>query len=338
MKLVSAKALMVPQISMEPLTILNKVMYPYLVRDRFNYLNKNSAILFAEPKVNLPSPLLLTNVQCALRVRGREIISQARNKKIAFVADNHTDCLSALYALVQELSDPEQLTVYTEEPLDLKIPCKLVLTEDILEDLNENLYERVVFGFSGSSLFEPEIMNPVFKNYAWMDGIRNSLGYALSNSKENLLRKEVEGYSNLLQIPVETFSDLSFLFNFGCKWSLIQDLPNLYLFGSRNKNKGIHFFDSLDIQRYALFNFESFKGNNTIRYRSPLRQYLYDCTGERSWLTRTEKYDPYRLPISEDPVIRVRTNQGIQLFKSNAGECSPCYKRLSMKIRESFRK
>ena len=338
MKLASAKVLTVPSTDTDPLTILNKVMYPYLVRDRFNYLSSYSNFNF----INLATCPRTVLSSKSLPSRGEDILKKAGNKKIAFIADNHLDTTAALLALYSVLPNPEQLTVFSEDPLDNSvdtvISSRKVVSDAILEDLEEESYGAVVFGFSGSSLFIPELLMPGLKNYSWEDGLMRSLEHSLTEPKKEKCFEAYKGYADYLGLDLRTFGDLGYLFNFGCKWSLIRDLPSLYLYKTRNQNRGIHFYDTPEFEQLSKNIFEESKGNNTIRYRSFLGSYIFEKTGDRSYLTKLEKYDPYRLAVSEDPVIRVRTNTGIKLYKSSADECSPCFKRLSLNIRESFRK
>lgn len=350
---------------LDPLSLVTHVFRGHFLRDRFNILNRYSPFSVSEEADVIPTaftePYVFTDLMDA---RAKQLL--ADNETIVVSWSGGVDSTGVIVALLRNLPENERnriKVICTEQSINegskfykmmLDLGVNVIITTELVDDLGEEDCDVVVSGWCADQLFGSDIhlKNLDLYNKPWIDALNWHISYLygckLSKRSESIIADVYSDYAKQLGVNVEQWCEFAWMFNFGVKYTFVKEHSRLVLGGSPNQDKICPFFDALDFQRYSVSRFPMLRETNMYErrqdYKLPLKQYIFDFSGDRDYLEKKGKVNSWKSQHERNcytngafPVV---TDEGLKLFTNkNAGEeCGTCQSKLTIKVGELFRK
>ena len=157
-------------------------------------------------------------------------------------------------------------------------------TIDLLKYFKDNLWEKVIIQ------------------------ICNSLGYTNIDYYINSFHKYIDYFG----IPIKTFSELSWLLEFGCEWRRTSEFRKIL---SKYPEYRISFYDTTQFEKYALDRFNNVKCGVCFfgpNYKKPFKKIIYKYT-------KDEYYYLYKGKEAYPFINSTHNNKVTLYYKDNTG-------------------
>lgn len=277
------------------LSVTNHLFSNRVCRDRFNLLNRFCNIRFDLTKAD-PFPVPTEkSIESIIDETAQRLI--AENEHITAMWSGGVDSTCMVAALVYNGVSLDRFVVVCsnnsikESPyfydflLQRGVTC--VVTNDIIATIGDFETDCIVNGCCADQLFGHMIhrKNAALYNLEWhraIDKIYNIIHLPLSSTSLEYLCEHWKHYAHALELEVTQFCEWAWLYNFGIRWSLIEDSVPLQFAHAKNKDKFYAFYSGYDFQCWSVGNFENIKKYNQIfdarHYKVPLKEYTYKVT------------------------------------------------------------
>lgn len=347
---------------LDPLSVVSRLWCGWLIRDRFGILNKYSPYRMIDEVDTLPSisdtPLVFSDI---LDEKISSIISE--RERIAVSWSGGVDSTAVVVALLKNLPETEwnRITVVCspssleEAPrfynLLLKSGINVNVSKPLVDAIANVECDAVLSGWCADQLFGSDILARDASLYhkPWLDALKITFDsdfspVRLTEKSFDVLGEIYSDYAKQLGLDISEWCEFSWLFNFGIKFSYIQNAMSFTLHGTQNEGKAVNVFDDFKFQSYAVNNIDQIKTNNgyddPVYYKLPLKQYIHEYTNDDEYFTRKGKRNSWMYTKTRINNIKVLTDVGYKTFKydKDAEELNYGVRQLSYGVGDSFRK
>lgn len=345
----------------DPLSVVSRLWCGWLIRDRFGYLNQYSPYRLSPDSDPIPtvstSPLVFSDI---LDTKISEII--ANYNKIAVSWSGGVDSTAVVVALLRNLPESEydRITVVCsqssleEAPRFYELLTKLGINVNVSSPVAVTLgtidCDVVLSGWCADQLFGSDMLARDASLYhkPWLDALKATFDsdtspLRLTENSFDILAEVYDGYARHLGLDISEWCEFAWMFNFGVKFSYIQNAMSLTLHGTSNAGKAVNVFDAPDFQTYAVTNRDQIKANNgyddPTYYKLPLKQYIHEYTNDDEYFTRKGKRNSWMYTKTRLSDVKVLTEAGIKTFKfAPEDNVEYGFRLLSYAVGDSFRK
>lgn len=360
-KFISAERIYLVDTDMDPLSSINRLFCGWVVRDRFGVLNAHSPYRLSDKADAIPVKFdAYMPLSVILDSVAKKII--ANKERITVSWSGGVDSTAVIVALLRNLKDDERsrLTVVCttsscEEAPNFYLMMRdmglnVIVTEDLMGALRVVEADAITSGWCADQLFGSDIhlSHPGCYGMNWLDALsiiwQRSRGSMLGVSSLSALEDIYQGYANHLGLKLEKFCEFAWLFNFGCKFSYIQNVIKSQLAGHKNQGKSIGFFDDELFQRWSITNFENIRSVDIYQrsqyYKHSLKLYIYEFTNDEEYYRKKTKKNSWGMShIPVDRAVIIGEDGEPKIFKRKDGRSdNPALAELNQSIRQRYLK
>lgn len=324
------------------LSIINRLFCGWIVRDRFNILNKYLPLNMADNKDIIPIPDYKTSIKDIIDTRAQEIL--ALNQPITISWSGGVDSTVILCALLANGIAKDQLTVLHTKTSILeyrwlykelkKEGYRFVQREDLATSFNDVSEGLLITGWCADQLFGSNIhlRNLELYNLPWMDGLKKAIANTsiqVSPRMYTQIEAVWDDYAKQLGFPMEQFCEFAWIYNFGCKWSYVSQDAYLAASTANLRKRIINFFEDKRFESWSVGNYETLRQVNVNKekkfYKKPLKEYIYSYTQDSEYLEHKGKVNSWA--TVSDPADEVRVSvldtEGYHTFKYSGNSYTP---------------
>ena len=325
------------KINSEPslIYILTELYRNYLVNDRFGSLNDGSEFYMCGRKDNIFNIQSYIGTEfknmCEWRIKEILNISYSENKPIYIMWSGGCDStlIVSLFGMFLDRNKRKDIIILYDYTGIEKYPQffnKIVKDGFSVLD-TKNDYNKIiepsskgilVSGFNGDEI----IFNRFGYNNSFNDSkisykdkfrrIANSLG---CYKNVDFYLNDIENYSKLLGIDIFSFSDLFYMFEFGCKYSIQKEKLNATL---SNPENHIAFFDTNYFNSYWYYSYYTRERN--FYYRLEWKKIIYEYSKDDWYFLDKNKGIGYICSYQMDSGFFIKDNLGYHHFYRELNE------------------
>lgn len=323
----------------DPFSLLIRIFtHGYILRDRFDIINKYSPYNFTKSKDEIPKPFEeYTSFHEVADKIATEMLS--KYKTIGVSWSGGVDSTTVVCVLLNNLQPSEYNRIKVicsessieEYPLFYRLLNRLnvpiVLTNDMVETMRNIDVDCITSGWCADQLYGHDIhqQNLSLYNKPYMEGIVAIWNQFFPN--DNLSKDEIDSidvlvkeYSSALGLNVEQFCEFAWMYNFGVKMSYVRERLPMHLFGSKNEGKVEHFYHHPLLQRWAMSNFKNIRTHNgykdTVYYKQHAKQYILEFTHDGNYFKNKIKRNSWYMLGELKRGVYVLTDSGLKVFKA----------------------
>lgn len=345
-KVIAARRFTFRDTDLDPFSIVNDMIYPAAVRDRFGILNKYSPFDWSDKVDEIPTAYAESvALGTIMDEHMAEILAKYPSGKIVIAWSGGVDSTALVCAFLQSDAELDRLTVVcTEDSIEeypffyelmKKQGVDVSIVDSVTDELSEIECEVILTGWCADQLFGSDVntRNVILYNEPWVDALRQ---YALEEHKMKLSNRSMEiieavytDYAKKLGFEVEQWCEFLWMMNFGCKWTFVQNETNLSLVGTPNYGKAIAFYEDMKFQRWAVSHFPSLRERNphtnNLNYKKALKQYILNYTADQKYFRNKGKMATRTWHENELDFVSVLTEDGVKKFRAiDHRGCSGC--------------
>lgn len=284
----------------------------------------------------------------------------SKNQQIVVMYSGGVDSTAVLISFMKNLPENEwdRLKIYYDEESiqenpefwriiePTKIQKILLTATEYDETMREDDYDLITSGWCADQLFGSDIhvVVPDAYHMPWIDGVKEAykvkLNLPISDKSLEVIESVYSDYAKTFGVTLNQFCEFAWLFNWAVKWGHVANITNLQLAGSKNSGKGMAFFNTLDFQRWSLGRVDrlhkSHVYRNTILYKRPLKQYIYEYNHINSYYMKKGKLNSMIRAQKAASTLTVLTDQGYKIYSFK--DCGTCRAKLIERTLNVFRK
>lgn len=323
-------------------SVVNRVFCGWVVRDRFNILNKHLPFHMADIADEIPVADGSLEMRDICDSRAQEIL--ALNQPIIISWSGGVDSTAILIALLRNGIKKDQLTILHAPSSINEYPWlykklteegyKFVQREDLASAFNDVTEGLLITGWCADQLFGSNIhlRNLSLYNLPWMDGLRQAIkdrGIRISEKSHEYLEYAWSDYAKQLGFEMTDFCEFAWIYNFGCKWSYVSQDAFLASNLANTRKRIINFFEDIRFQRWAVNNYPNIKEINVNRnskfYKQSLKRYIHEWTNDPDYLLRKGKVNSWAQVKDEVDWNKISTldTDGYHVFKFKGNPANP---------------
>jgi len=354
----------------DPLNLATNLNSNIIIRDPFDMLNKYSEIRMMPGAEEIPTPFgdsfNCVTIAELIDARAHEIVS--KYQRIAVLYSGGVDSTTVMVSLLKALPSNETdrlIVVYDETSIQenpvfwrdyiTKTKCEFVEIHDhITLTIRELDCDVIVSGWCADQLFGSDlhVNNHDLFNVPWLDGLKETYlrnkGILLSDRTLSTVNCLYADYAKTFDIKLDQFCEFAWMINWSFKFSYLRDELNLRLAYSKNANKGLAFFGTMDFRRWSLTRYPKIKDHcgykDSLYYKVPLKTYIIEYNQDAKYYKQKNKVGSIRRVNNYLPEIIVDTDQGYIRFLPASSEISSdltnyqVWRALNAKALQYFRK
>ena len=356
-KVIAARRFALMSSDKDAFSLVNKLIYPAAVRDRFGILNKLSPFDWSDKVDEIPTAFAEdVAIGSIMDEHMAEIMGEHRSGRIVIAWSGGVDSTALICAYLRSGAELDRLTVVcTEDSIEeypfffemmKKQGVDIVITDNVTDELQSIECDLILTGWCADQLFGSDVntRDTSLYNKPWLDALQV---YALKQRRISLAPRSLEvveavysDYAKKLGFPVEQWCEFLWMMNFGCKWTYVQNETNLSLVGSSNYGKAVAFYEDIKFQRWAVSRFPKLRLKNphtcNVFYKKPLKQYILNYTGDQSYYWTKGKMATRVFQDDELEFVNVLTDDGVKSYRVNSNRgCTGCaYQAVANKFRK----
>lgn len=359
-KLLAARRLMYCEHCMpinDVFSVMNRLFCGWVVRDRFNIMNKYLPFHMANIADEIPQADDSLALRDICNTRAQELL--AKNEPITVSWSGGVDSTAILCSLLCNGIQKDQLHILHAASSVVEYPWlhkklteegyHLEQREDIATAFNDVKEGLLVTGWCADQLFGSNIhlRNLNLYNLPWMDGVAQALkdrGIRVSQKSYEVIEAAWSNYAKQLGFNMEQFCEFAWIYNFGCKWSYVSQDAYLATNLAENRNRIVNFFEDIRFQRWSVAQYDHIKDVNVNRiqkfYKQPLKRYIYEYTGDPDYLLKKGKVNSWAQVTDEVDWSKVSTldTDGYHVFKYKGNPDNPDIMGLRRLVAERYLK
>lgn len=342
----------------DPLSIINRLFCGWVVRDRFNLLNKYLPFRIVDDCDIVPTAER-HELPDLMNQRARELISL--NKDIVVSWSGGVDSTGILSALFLNNFDKKRLTVLCSlsartEYKDLwdwliKEKINMRVCDYVSSEFNSLRDDQILLtGWCADQLFGSNIFvrYPDTYNLPWIDGLKECMKASklfLSDKSYTVLEQIYSEYAKTLKIDLKQFCEFAWMYNFCIKYSYVREDAKLSCTDPEVRNRIYNFYDTMKFQEYSMYNFYKIKEVNVNKlnkfYKQPLKQYIYSFTNDDVYLKKKGKVNSWALTSDRRDIdlVSVKDNTGYHVYTTKVKTDNPVALRnevMKMYLKEEY--
>lgn len=335
-KVIAARRFALRESDLDPFSVVNQLICPAAVRDRFGILNKYSPINWSNQTDEIPTAFTEhVALGTIMDERMAEILAKYSSGKVVVAWSGGVDSTAVICAYLRSGAPLDRLTIVcTEDSIEeyplfyellRKLGVNINIAYSVTDELSDVECEVILTGCCGDQLFGSVVNthNVNLYNEPWVDALRT---YAYGKRKVKLSNRSLEileavytDYGKNLGVEIEQWCEFLWMMNFGCKWTFMQHGTNLSLAGTPNYGKAVAFFEDIKFQRWAVTRFPSLRERNphtnVLTYKAELKQYILNYTADRTYFQSKGKMATRTWRSSELDFVSVLTEDGVRKFE-----------------------
>lgn len=304
--------------SSDPLTSINRLFIPRVLRDRFNILNHYSPYKLASVKDEIGwKAIQSTEPEKEInQIIDEQAIKYINLDKPIYVSwSGGVDSTAVLVALLKNEIKKDKLYIICND--NSKKEYSFLFNELVDEKYNVISSDRVgsyynnskgiiLTGWCADQLFGSNIhlKDLTLYHLPWMDALRkfcNRQNIYINNYDE--IYDVYSEYARRLGWIINTWCEFAWMFNFCIKWSYVSDATKLSIINSEARNNAYAFFEDYDFQRWSVCNRFTLNdinvNTNDQYYKRPLKQYIYEYTKDSEYLKHKNKQSSVGLRLTD---------------------------------------
>lgn len=338
----------------EPLDLLEGMMSSAGCYDRFKILNNSSIYKFTNSEEDTTFMELakrsIPSMKDIMHNRAQELVEIARlsGLKLVIFWSGGVDSSSLLCALLMEGLTPENSVILCTENSRKEYPFmykRLKQSGFKTDDFTDYADPRIcynkyngnyfVLGWCADQLYG-SFLNQYFdanenykdslvKLYTDKNPVYNFPVFKNGRPTKKDAEVAIEGiqkYAKALNTPLETLQDVTWMINFGVKWTSVS--TNFALAApSINVSKIINFFETDDFSAWSVQNLSRLRKlnqQNSKEYKWELKEIVYELLKDSMYLNNKGKVNSWVSNYSRgnmnQKTLSVLTNKGIHIFNN----------------------
>lgn len=344
----------------DPLSVMSRFWCGWLIRDRFGILNAYSPYRMVDDVDAVPAPsatpLVFSDI---LDAKITEILNS--HERLAVSWSGGVDSSAVVVGVLKNLqpSEYDRLTVVCSNSSIEEAPrlyefftnlgVNVRVESPVAKVLGEVECDAVLSGWCADQLFGSDVLaiDASLYHKPWIDAIKvlfdsDASTVRLTEKSFDTLYDVYTDYSNRLGIPVSEWCEFAWLFNFGVKFSFIQNAMAFNLHGTPNEGKAVNVFDAPGFQQYAVTYADQIKAHNGYNdprvYKLPLKQYIQEFTNDSDYFQRKGKRNSWMFTKTILTDVKVLTDAGVKTFSYKPSAINYGFFRLAQGVGNSFRK
>lgn len=338
----------------EPLDLLEGMMSSSGCYDRFKVLNNLSIYRYSNAEEDTSIESLksrkISSMKDIMHSRAKELIELSNlsgNKLIVFWSGG-VDSSSLLCSLILEGLSPENCVILCTDNSIKEYPYmykRLVQSGYQMDDFTDYIDPRTcyykyngnyfVLGWCADQLYGSFLnqyfdttenykdslhrlfteRNPVYNVAAFHSG-------KPTDKDAEVAITYVQKYAESLNLPLETFQDVTWMINFGVKWTAVQNSFALAA-PEINSSKIVNFFETDDFSAWGVQNYpttRTLNQQNPKEYKWELKEIVYNLLKDEEFLQNKGKVNSWVSNYSRgnkfSRTYTILTNQGIKVFRN----------------------
>lgn len=359
MSLLAARRFYILPTDTDVLSTTNKLFCNWAARDRFNQLNGFSNFKY-DTSHSDPLPISLDeSVSLADLVdkKALELINGAKDQDIVVSWSGGVDSTAIICALLKNGLPSKQLHILcTPSSIKeykwfydwmLKQGIRIDIYNELIKELAIVPCAYVVSGWCADQLFGSNIhlKNLALYNLPWIDGLNQAFkdsNIFLSKKGLDLLEYHWGKYASHLGLELKNFCEMAWLYNFGCKFSYVQQEAKLALAGTPNQDKVVPFYEGYDFQCWAIRNYTTLTTHNVNLqvkyYKRELKEYIYFFTKDPEYFNHKGKQNSWAMVGEDLASVNILTTDGIYKYQYQSKHPLNYYYTLAIQVSNKFRK
>lgn len=319
----------------DPMSVMNRLFCGWVVRDRFNILNKYQPFVFADGADPIPTPDPTLTIADICDAKAQEILSTGQH--ITVMWSGGVDSTAIVAAFLRNGIAKDQLTIAHAPSSVEEYPWMFkhlqeqgytfALAERLSDYINTVSDGLIVSGWCADQLFGSNIhlRNLDLYNLPWIDGMKQAFvdrKIALSAKSFDVLADVWGNYAEALGVKIEQWCEFAWLYNFGCKWSYVSEDTKLSLLKQESRDRVVNFFEDQHFQSWSMAHVCDLRDVNVNRirkyYKRPLKQYIYSYTADPDYLLRKGKVNSWALVYDkvDYKYVETKDTDGYHVFKA----------------------
>ena len=314
-KLIVAQSIpCLPEDSITPFTFACQLFSGRQVRDRFNVLNEYSDFNWIDTVDPIPEPKD-TPLKELMDKRAQDFLG----KKVVTQWSGGVDSTSIVLALIKNGIHKDDLLILHDDGSVQENPKLYHFLKDNEYNIKEVKHWRkelgsvdtdvITNGWCADQLFGSIFFHEAYAQYnfepvKFLSSVTGPFGPKLTEEQaKEFAQVYKDAAKKLFNLDLNIAAELGWYINFTMKWTWVSTFNELYLLGTKNKNKTDCFFNTDYFQSWSIFNYPNIAkhniyGEDARYYKRELKEYCYEVFPDDEFLLKKTKFPSWNGALS----------------------------------------